>query len=139
MIVFTDNMIWRIWRCLLNYTARPADSRKTKEMLGLPFREGDKFLQEVANIPVHSMTPSLDSRNITDRLLETLQGKVVLACPKWRPEPKWRYWKYCYWGIALTAVRLYFIPAGMFQLSKTSPLCWRPLPTPNWDVCKNVP
>lgn len=41
-------------------------------MLGPPFREGDKFVQEVASIPVRSMTLSLDSRNITDQIVGEL-------------------------------------------------------------------
>lgn len=51
-------------------------------MLRPLFREGDQFVQEVARIPIHSMTLSLDSRNITDGMLEGLKGKVALTCPK---------------------------------------------------------
>lgn len=126
-------MIWRIWSCFLNYFVRLSDSRKTTDTLGPPFKEGDKFVQEICQYPSTQFDTFIRQQKYHGPdSLGACKENCFLTCPKLCAEPKSRYWKCCFWGIVLTAIRLYFIPAGMLQLSKTSPLqlCWRPPPPP---------
>jgi len=46
----------------LNYNVRLSDSRKTTDMLGPLFGEGERFVQEVVSVPIHNLTLSSDSK-----------------------------------------------------------------------------
>lgn len=89
-------------------------------MLDPPFREGAKFVQEVASIPIHSMALSLHSGNTTDRLLEgkVLQGKVVLIFLNYILNPNEDTGHTAIEELVLTGIRLTSFLQECFNCSK---------------------
>jgi len=61
----------------LNYNVRLSDSRKTTDMLGPLFGEGERFVQEVVSVPIHNLTLSSDSKNTMDQIVGELARKTA--------------------------------------------------------------